>query len=71
MYLTVWKVSRQPGKFPDFPEIFHTVQKHSRLIPDILDHGQCEHFLVSLESFQTVWKVSEQPGKFLNSLERF
>jgi len=61
-FQTVWKVSRQSGKFPDSLETFRTVWTVS---------GQSGKFLDSLESFQTVWKVSGQSGKFPVSLESF
>ena len=79
-FQTVWKVSRQSGKFPDSLESFQTVwQVFSQpgKFPDSLESFQtfCKvsrhsgKFSVSLQSFQTVWKVSVQSGKFLGSLE--
>ena len=55
IFQMVWKVSEQPGKFPDSLESFWIPVK----FPD------------SLESFRIAWKVSGQSGQFLVGLESF
>ena len=68
-FLTVQKLSRWSGKFPDSPETFYTVRKLSTLsrkIPDYLETFRTNYklsrpsrtFPDRLETFQTVWKLS-------------
>ena len=51
MYLTIWKISGESGKFLDTLESFQ----------------QCEKFPDSRENFQTFLKISGQSWKFQDS----
>ena len=53
MYLTIWKISGESGKFPESLESFWTVLRVSS----------------SVKSFRTVWKISRHSWKFPDSLE--
>ena len=55
MYLTIWKISGESGKFPESLESFWTVLRVSS----------------SVKSFQTVLNISRQSGKFPDILENF
>ena len=59
---TVWKMSRQSGRFPDCLEDLQTVWKISR---------QSGRFPDSVEHFQTIWKIFGQYLKFLDLLQDF
>ena len=59
---TLWKISRQSGYFPDFPESFQLAWKVSR---------QAVYFPDRLDIVRMIRKVSGLPGKFPNSLEGF
>ena len=61
-FQTVWKISRQSGKFPDDVESSQLVQKVFQIVWNFFD---------SVESFQIVWRLSSRSGKFPDGLESF
>ena len=61
-FLTIWKVSRLSGKFPDDLESLWMVWIFS---------GWSGKFPDNLKNFRIDWKVSGWSGKFLDSLESF
>ena len=68
-FWTVWRVSRQSGKFLNNLEGFQPIWKISGQPGKFF--GQSGRFLTSLESFRTVRKVFGQSGKILDKLESF